>query len=1139
MAERKPIFYDQERRRWRRTRLALEIAGGFFTLVLVIFLLDVGRKPDLPEILRPDARAGLHAIRTKARLHTVRLGRKRRIATLGAVPQGYDPLRAAFYVSDDSASFASLQSHYRDLDLLIPEALHAVTKDGKLDAEPDAKLTGFLQSLEKRTPPVDLQVMPMVNNYDAKANVWCPPEMLQMLANPAARQNLARQLEEYADAEHQAGIVVDFESMPKSSMTDFERFTHDLAADLHARNLKLMVALPAADWSYDYKYFGTQADAIILMNYDFHWPTSAPGPIAPQDWFVRDIQNMVKLVPPQKLVMGIANYGYDWPEKSKKAPNPVAQGVSFQEAVTTAVESNSSIEFDSQSMNPFYSYEDENNEVHHVWMLDGLTAYNQLRAAERFGVYGTALWRLGMEDPSMWNIWDATHADDAARNKMTDVPPGYDLILEGEGDIWHITSTPKNGRRTFDYDADSDLFDDESFPTYPEGWRIEQMGADPRKVALTFDDGPDPDWTPKILEVLSKEKAPGTFFVIGESANQYDSIVKRAYAEGNEIGNHTFTHPEFDVDRLTKTELQVQLSLTELLLESYLGVKTTLFRPPYGIDHQPESASEVQLLPIPQSMGYAIIGARIDPHDWGEPNGQPPAAVDTIVQRVMAQTNGHDGNIILLHDGGGDRSHTVAALPRIIEGLRAKGYEFVTVSDLVGETRAQVMPPLTYREWLLARADSFIFDVFRWLRAGIAFIFVAGILLVGGRALIVGLLALIEKLRPNPTDHPEYQPEVTVLIPAYNEESVIVDTVKSALASKYPKLQILVIDDGSKDRTAELVRANFGRDSRVRLLLQANRGKPAALNHGLSEAIGEIVVSIDADTIVDPDAVPRLVRHFADPSVGAVAGNVKVMNRNRWITRWQALEYITSQNLEKRAFDLLNCIPVVPGAVGAWRADLLRSHDGFSGDTVAEDTDLTLTIRRNGWKILYDETAIGRTEVPETVDALVKQRFRWTFGTLQAVWKHRDTAGKARYGTMGWIAIPNIFLFQILLPLVSPVIDLLFLLSLALWGLGQLKFTRLPELWTTQDVERSLIFFAIFMFIDLLTCVIAFALEKDEDWTLLAPLILQRFYYRQMMYVVLFSALREALRGRPVGWRGVETHPPPAATPPPAAVART
>ena len=312
--------------------------------------------------------------------------------------------------------------------------------------------------------------------------------------------------------------------------------------------------------------------------------------------------------------------------------------------------------------------------------------------------------------------------------------------------------------------------------------------------------------------------------------------------------------------------------------------------------------------------------------------------------------------------------------------------------------------------------------------------------------MIIGLFAIIEKLRAAPLDHPEYKPTVSVLIPAYNEESVIVQTVGGVLESDYPNLEILVIDDGSVDHTAELVRAEFGHDPRVRLLMQSNHGKPAALNHGLAEATGEISVTIDADTVVDREAVPRLVRHFANPKIGAVAGNVKVMNRNRWLTRWQALEYITSQNLEKRAFDLLNCIPVVPGAVGAWRTDVLRSTGGFSGDTVAEDTDLTLTIRRNGWKILYDEDAIGRTEVPETVDASIRQRFRWTFGTLQAVWKHRDTAGKPRYGTLGWIAVPNIFLFQIILPLVSPVIDLLFLLTLVLWGLAQFRITRLPML---------------------------------------------------------------------------------------------
>jgi peptidoglycan-N-acetylglucosamine deacetylase len=1141
MPERKPIFYDQERRRWRRTRLVLEITGGFFTLVLIVFFINIIRKPELPEILRPDTHGGLHSIHTKAKLKPVRQGRKHRVAALGKIPQNYDPLRAAFYVPYDPNSLASLQLHYHDIDVLIPETLHTIAADGTLNVvtpdgvlhpvpndgrlaiSPDPKLAAWMESILESNG-TEIPVMALMNNSDGTN--WQTRELEAMMTSPAARHRLIQTSVQYILAQKQTGLVIDFESIPEADQPDFTRFVGELGKAIHAAGttLKFMVALPAADWSYDYKAIAEHSDAIILMNYDEHWQASPPGPIVAQDWFVENIHNILKIVPSEKLVMGIANYGYDWPAKSKAVPHPVATSVTFQEAIITAEESEADIDFDSDSLNPHYSYEDENNQVHNVWMLDALTAYNELRAAERSGIQGTALWRLGEEDPSLWTIWDATHPTKEIRDKLTDVPPGYDLILEGNGDIWRITATPKSGHRNFDFDDATNLFTDENFDSYPLSWRIEQMGAVPHKVALSFDDGPDPTWTPKILDILKQKGAPATFFVIGEAANLDAGIVKREYAMGNEVGNHTFTHPPFET--ISKSALQLEVNLTELLLESSLGVKTLFFRPPYGIDHQPETASEIQMLPIPQSMGYVIIGARIDPHDWGEVNGGPPPPADVIVERVMADTAKGKGNILLLHDGGGDRSHTVAALPQIIDGLRAKGYEFVSVSSLLGETRAQLMPPLSHEEWLLARADAFIFDLFRWFRTGIAFIFMAGILLVSARALIIGLLALIEKLRPAPQEHPDYKPSVTVLIPAYNEESVIVDTVRSAIASDYPNLEILVIDDGSTDRTAELVRENFGKDPRVRLLLQANGGKPSALNHALSEATGEIAVSIDADTIVDPEAVPRLVRHFADPRVGAVAGNVKVMNRNRWITRWQALEYITSQNLEKRAFDLLNCIPVVPGAAGAWRTDLLRSSGGFSGDTVAEDTDLTLTIRRNGWKILYDEDAIGRTEVPETVEALIRQRFRWTFGTLQAVWKHRDTVGKPRYGTLGWIAVPNIFMFQIVLPLVSPIIDLLFLLTLVLWGLGQLRIASLPPLWSSQDVERSLIFFALFMLIDLFTCVVAFALERHEDWTLLAPLILQRFYYRQMMYVVLFRALKEAVQGRPVGWRGVEPQLP-------------
>jgi cellulose synthase/poly-beta-1,6-N-acetylglucosamine synthase-like glycosyltransferase/spore germination protein YaaH/peptidoglycan/xylan/chitin deacetylase (PgdA/CDA1 family) len=1124
MMPRKPIFYDEQRRRWRRTSRVLEISGAVFTLLLLTFFISILVSPSLPEPLLPTNRSALHPANEKvrARIPLKRPGRHRRVAALGQVPVAYDPLRAAFYVSWDPTSLAALQAHYRDIDLLIPERLHSITAEGRLDVEADPKLAAWLQSLQQQTPPIEIPTMPLLNNSDGTN--WLTAEMAAMLKSSAARRHLAQQSVQYVAQNHFAGLVVDFEEIPEKSQKDFSQFMVELAADLHNSNLKLMVALPAADWAYDYAGIGKSADAVILMNYDQHWRTSLPGPIAAQDWFVRNIVAIQKLVPARKLVMGIANYAYDWPDRTGMKAREQAKVESFQEALVTATESEAQVQFDADSLNPNYSYSDEHDHIHRVWMLDGVTAYNELRAAERAGVQGTALWRLGSEDPSLWTIWDIARADDADRAKLEEMPPGYDLILEGEGDIWKFADTPHNGRRTIRFDPATDTIVENNYQALPSSYRIFQMGAAPKKIALSFDDGPDPRFTPKILDILKQKQSPATFFVIGSAANDALGLLYREYAEGHEIGNHTYTHPRWN--DTSRRQIDVELNVTERLLNSTLGVKTLLFRPPYGIDHQPETADEVAQLPIAQSMGYLIIGARVDPHDWGEPGGIPPAPASVIVQRVLQQARAHVGNIVLLHDGGGDRTQTVLALPNIIDGLREAGFTIVPVAELIGQTRAQLMPPLSFRERLLARADGLIFTMYEWSRLSVAFIFVLGIGLVSGRAIVVGLLAIIEKFRPAPPDHPDFQPLVSVLIPAYNEESVIVYTVNSVLESDYPKLEILVVDDGSTDGTGELLDAQFGRNPAVRVIHQPNRGKSAALAHALAEVSSGIIVTIDADTAVEPDAVSKLVRHFVNPRVGAVAGNVKVGNRISWLTRWQALEYVTSQNLEKRAFDLLNCIPVVPGALSAWRAEAIHNCGGFSADTVAEDTDLTITIRRAGWKIYYDEDAIGWTDAPETAAALIRQRFRWTFGTMQALWKHRGTLGRNKYGTLGWIALPNMFLFQLLLPLFSPIIDLLFLGSLLLWGLSQFHFTHIPQLWTAADVQRSLVFFIGFMLIDFLTCVVAFTLERREDWSLLWPLLLQRFYYRQMMYVVLFRAMMGAVQGKSVGWRGVEPEVP-------------
>ena len=1154
MKERRPIFYDAQRVRWGRTRRVMEIGGALLTLLLVYFFITIAVSVDLPAGLLPDTKLGYHALKTKKKTLPVREGRRRRVANIGTVPANYEPpVRAAFFVSWDPNSLASLKKHYREIDLLIPEQLHAVSADGALtivdyehgqnrvkaspaDAVALLKQDELHQWMKSQNPPVELPMMALLNNYDGVH--WRVADMVKMLGNPTSRQKLVTDAVQFAAQSHEAGIVVDFEEVPDTSQANYREFAAELGPALHSAGLKLMLELPARDDAYDYGFFAQQCDAIVLLNYDEHWQTSPPGPIASQDWYVENLRQIKEVVPPRKLIVAVGSYAYDWSEDAQKTHEP-AQPLTIQEALLHASESETQVEFDSRSLNPHYSYDDEHNHVHQVWMLDAVTAYNELRASERMGVRGTALSRLGSADTSLWPIWDATRPDDAIRQKLEDLPPGPDLILEGDGDVWHFLDTPKRGHRTFTYDPSTDLITSEKYEAYPLSYHIDQIGAAKKKLAVTFDDGPDPTWTPKILDILKEKNVPATFFVIGLSANKWPQFLRREYAEGHDIGNHTYTHPDWENPNLSNTQIRWELNLTERLIESVVGAKPLMFRPPYGIDHQPEFAEEVSHLPTAQEMGYLIIGQKVDPHDWSQLRPGVPLPAATIVENALREAP--EGNILLLHDGGGDRSQTVLALPQLIDALRAEGYEFVPVSDLIRKTRAQVMLRLSQQEQFEARADGFIFGIYHWFWVAITTTFILGIILVSGRTLFIGILAFIEKLRPDRPEIREPLPGVTVLIPAHNEESVIVQTVSSVLESDYLDLYIIVVDDGSADKTGELLDTHFSREPRVRIIHQVNRGKAAALNVAMSEAATEIVVTIDADTEIEADAIRKLVRHFVDPNIGAVAGNVKVGNRSRWLTRWQALEYITSQNMEKRAFDLLNCITVVPGALGAWRKQAIEAAGGITADTVAEDADLTIAIRRLGWRIGYDEEAIAWTEAPETPGQLIRQRFRWTFGTLQSFWKHSDTLFRRKYGTLGWVALPNIFVFQLVLPLISPLIDLLFLWSVGLWALEKLQLSWLPTIHaTTGDLMRSVFFFIGFLLIDVITCVLAFALERKEDWALLVPVLLQRFYYRQLMYVVLFRSVKEAVRGRPVGWRGVEPEAPapkaPQAPPTPATV---
>ena len=1099
--ETKAIFFDERERRWRRTRGVLATLGMLAAALLSVFAFAVFEGPELPAGAPDDGNgvAGLLSGSNSSGAPLKWLSRERG-------PGNTAPLRLGFFVAEDPASLRSLQSHHHDLDVVAPTLLHARSADGHLTIGQDADLARWLAESDAR-----IAVMPVLDNVDGSK--WRGAEIGALLGTDAARRTLIADVERYATVHRSAGVVVDFEEVPPAAQPGLRQLARELAAHLHAHGRRLLMALPAADPAYDYAELGRVCDAIVLMNYDQHWERSEPGPIAAQAWFAANLTQALRSIPADKLVLGIANYAYDWVVAPAKS---AAESLTVPEALAAAQSSAAGLVLDPASLNPHFSYIDGSKREHRVWLLDAVSAHNQMGAADHAHVLGTALWRLGSEDPTFWSLWGRSRGRDANIRALEHVPAAESPQVVGDGDVWNITHGAQAGRREIRRDPATGTIVEERFSSYPHPARVEQQGDAPGKIALTFDDGPDPRFTPHVLEVLRDKHVTATFFVTGLAAYTSPRLLERVYAEGHEIGNHTYTHT--DLELMSSSQLRMELTLTQRLLQSRLGVNTRLFRPPYGVDDQVVSPGGLERLRSVQQLGYRIVGSQIDANDWGDDEHDTPPTADEIVDTVLEQARARDGHIVLMHDGGGDRNSTVEALPRIIDGLRGEGFDLVAVSALLGETRAEAMPPLSTSERWMARANAVVFDGFRGLRLGIAAVCLTAIVLLLVRSLAIVSLAFLHKRRAKPPMSASFTPLVSVLIPAYDEEKVIAATLESVLGSDYPRFEVIVVDDGSRDATGAVVERGFAADPRVRLLRQSNQGKSAALNSAVAEASGDVLVTIDADTRIAPATISHLVRHFVDSTVAGVAGNTKVANRRRRLTRWQALEYISGQNLEKRAFDLLNCITVVPGAVGAWRAAVIRSSGGFSRHTVAEDTDLTLTIRRNGWRILFDDEAVGYTIAPETSAALVRQRFRWTFGTLQALWKHRDAFGRERYGTLGRVALPHILLFQILLPLFCPVVDLLFFGSILLWALAHLHFGPFLQMWTPGDVERAIVFFGAFMLIDVFTSLAAFTLERNEDWSLLLSLPLQRFYYRQLMDVVLFRAILRAIQGRAVGW---------------------
>jgi len=636
------------------------------------------------------------------------------------------------------------------------------------------------------------------------------------------------------------------------------------------------------------------------------------------------------------------------------------------------------------------------------------------------------------------------------------------------------------------------------------GGAVHSVRPPEHTLALTFDDGPDPEWTPRILDVLRKHHIHATFFLVGSAAVDNPDLVKRIVAEGHEIGVHTLTHA--DLGSAPPWRRQIEVQGAQKVISGITGQAASLMRPPYSSGNDAINDGTWSAMQDLADDGYLSVFSTLDSKDW-----QRPGAAE-IEQKLASP--GAQGQVVLMHDGGGDRAETVTALDTALTRWAAQGYKVTTVGAAVG---IESMRPASVPEQLSGtaflwgiRLSDFVVTAISWA------LVVAGAVTIIRAVLVVGFAARHSRMarrlrasgrgrrRVDVAVRPEVTEPVSVIVPAYNEAAGIEAAVRSIAASTHP-VEIIVVDDGSADGTADLVEAL--RLPRVTVIRKVNGGKPSALNAGLGAATHDLVVMVDGDTVFEPGTVHALIQPFADPAVGAVSGNTKVVNRGGILGAWQHIEYVVGFNLDRRLFDLAECMPTVPGAIGGFRRHALLGVGGVSEETLAEDTDLTMALCRDGWRVVYQDDARAWTEAPATLGALWRQRYRWCYGTLQAMWKHRRAVVQGgAAGKLGRRGLGYLLVLQVLLPLFAPVVDVF-----ALYGLFFLDPLRIGALWLG------------FLLVQFLMAAYAFRLDKEPLRPLWA-LPLQQFVYRQLMYVVVIHSLVTAVAGLHLRWHRMERY---------------
>ncbi len=1099
--EQKQIFLTSSPTRWQRFKWTFRIAAFIIVVFIAVLGVAIVREfsPKIPQIKHDNKQyksiidngknAALNNLLSKYSGFGNYINKSSQLRSIKYVNRSDSqyhqtiPIRAAFYDATDEQSYYSLKNNINKLNMLLPLWMTIDSAADTIIVNSEIRGLDIIKGS-------GIPVVAVISNFSGEDFNGRP--LHRIFSNKASRTKLIDGILRTIQQNHFAGVNIDFEELAEISDEPLITFMRELYERMHPLGLIVTQDVPPFNPDFNLKELAKYNDHLFVMAYDEYNSNSAAGPISSQKYIEAAMDEAIRSVPPEKLVLAIAGYGYDW------AKGRAGEDVSYAEALSIAGDEDAKVKFDTGTYNLNYSYTDDDDIQHDVFFTDAATNFNTIRFAAEYGAAGVALWRLGQEDSRLWTFYNKDLSDNATDTfnykVFNHVNVTTDVNYVGEGEILDVITQPRAGKVFPTIDTEESLVADERYDSLPSIFVIRKYGKKDKKVVLSFDDGPDENYTPRILDILSKEHVPAVFFVTGRNAINNIPIIKREYREGFELGNHTFSHP--NIAAISQNRAQFELNSTRLLLESITGHSTILFRAPYNADSEPETMQELEPVAFAKDNNYLTVGESIDPNDW-----EKGISADSIFARVVQQEK--NGNIILLHDAGGDREQTIIALPRIIKYFKDKGYTFTTVADLVNEQDAQLMPAVPRnKSYYLVQFSYYMAEAGYWGSKTLFYLFLACIGLSIGKLLLLAYLAIKQRRKEKNRQLPPLadNPLVSIIVPAYNEEVNAVNALTKLLNSTYPNFDIVFVDDGSADKTYEKVLAAFKDNNKVKVLTKPNGGKASALNYGIEQTEAEYVVCIDADTHLQPDAIALMVRHFTDAETGAVAGNVKVGNEVNILTRWQNIEYVTSQNFDRYAFAAINAITVVPGAIGAFRKTAIEEAGGFTSDTFAEDCDLTVRLLRAGYTIKNETAAIALTEAPETLQQFLKQRFRWSFGIMQSFWKNRDALFNRQYGSLGMIALPNILIFQILIPLLSPLADIFMIVGLL-----------------TGNALMILKYYGLFMLIDVAVAMMAFSFER-ENLLKLVWMIPQRIAYRWLMLYILYKSIRRALKGQLQSW---------------------